>query len=69
MQNPRKVGVLLFLHSKTARFAPGSVEGVRVELRDVVPVQVEAPEGGDLVDPAGDVRQPAVPHTGTTPGI
>ena len=38
----------------------GSVEGVRVQLGDVVALQVEGTEGRDLVDASRNVREPAV---------
>ena len=36
------------------------VEGVRVQLGDVVPLQVEGTQGRDLVDASRNVREPAV---------
>ena len=38
----------------------GSVEGVRVQLSDVVPLQVEGTQGRDLVDASRNVRESAV---------
>ena len=38
----------------------GSVEGVRVQLSDVVPLQVEGTQGRDLVDASRNVGEPAV---------
>ena len=38
----------------------GPVEGVGVQLTDVVPLQVQRLEAGDLVDAPGDVRELAV---------
>ena len=45
--------------------SPGAIEGVGVELGNIVPVEVEAAEGGDLVDAPGYVGQPAVQDTAT----
>ena len=38
----------------------GSVEGVGVQLGDVVPLQVQGSEGRDLVDASRNVGEPAV---------
>ena len=38
----------------------GSVEGVGVQLSDVVPLQVQGSEGRDLVDASRNVGEPAV---------
>ena len=47
----------------------GSVEGVGVQLSDVVPLQVQGSEGRDLVDASRNVREPAVLNTEAGQGL
>ena len=47
----------------------GSVERVGVQLSDVVPLQVQGSEGGDLVDASRNVRESAVLNTEAGQGL